>query len=139
MNIHEIPFVALAGIRINPQGLLVQPFDEHTKNHLGTMHAGIQFSLAETASGFYLQQRFPELADHVIPVLRESKIKYRRPVTGEITANASVSEAVCDQFVHRLSTRGRSSIEVYVALQDKAGTQVCSGQFIWFVQKDLRS
>ena len=135
MNITDIPFINLTGLRINQQGVLTQPFDDHTRNHLGTMHAGIQFSLAETASGFHLQQQFPQLADQVIPVLRETRIKYRKPVTEEISAHPQIEDDARERFLRQMNSRKRSTIEVIVTLKDKSGNSVCTGWFTWFVQR----
>jgi hypothetical protein len=45
------------------------------------LHAGAQFTLAETQSGLYLQTLFPELESQVIAILRESKMRYKKPAT----------------------------------------------------------
>ncbi len=135
MNILEIPFVELTGACLNSEGLLQQPFAPACQNHLGTMHAGVQFSLAEAASGLFLQQHFPELADGVVPVLREAHVKYRKSVNGDIVAHPAASEASIDRFLQQMTGKGRGSIEVDVVLQNTAGEIVCNGRFQWFIQR----
>ncbi len=57
----EIPFSKHIGIKaLKKDNRLILPFSDRVQNHLGTFHAGAQFSLMETASGDYLQQRFPD-------------------------------------------------------------------------------
>ncbi len=133
MQIQDIPFVRLTGLQINPEGRLVQPFSDAVVNHLGTMHAGVQFALAETASGHFLQQRFATLADDVIPVLRRTEMKYRRPVTAPIEAYAWADPAQLATFVEKLGKSGRATVEIRVELRLTDGTVVADGIFGWFV------
>ncbi|MCK4671138.1 MAG: DUF4442 domain-containing protein [Candidatus Aegiribacteria sp.] len=42
------------------------------QNHLQTIHASAQFTLAETASGEMLRIELPELVGKVVPIFRDS-------------------------------------------------------------------
>ncbi len=132
MQIHDIPFVRLTGIEITPAGRLIQPFSDDVVNHLGTMHAGVQFALAETASGFYLQTQFGEVADRVIPVLRRAEMKYRQPVTSTISAHPAAKPEQLAVFQERLERKGRASIDVAVTLRSEKDI-VAEGIFGWFI------
>ena len=68
MNVAKIPFVEKVGVKRNTQGYLELSYDEGVLNHLQTIHASAQFTLAETASGELLQTRFPELVGRVLPI-----------------------------------------------------------------------
>jgi len=59
-------------------------------NHIKTIHASAQFTLAETASGACLQEIFPELKGKAVPILREAKIKYSKPASKKICTYANV-------------------------------------------------
>ena len=48
--------------------------------------------LAESASGYYLLTAFPELVGHVVPLLRESRIKYVQQARGESVAVQTKTE-----------------------------------------------
>jgi acyl-coenzyme A thioesterase PaaI-like protein len=61
MDVTKIPFVEKVGIVRQPDGGLGLPFNESVHNHLQTIHASAQFTLAETASGEVLQVLFPEI------------------------------------------------------------------------------
>ncbi len=91
MNVVEIPFVKKVGINKNINGELELPFSENVQNHLQTIHASAQFTLAETASGEILQIKFPELAGKVIPLLRDLQIKFKKPAAKSISAYSSIS------------------------------------------------
>ena len=84
MDVTKIPFVEKVGIVQKSDGRLELPFNESVHNHLHTIHASAQFVLAETASGEILQTLFPELVGKVVPVLRDSKIKFKKSSNFEI-------------------------------------------------------
>lgn len=92
MEIVNIPFVQHIGIEKEENRLVLKP-TLVVKNHLQTIHAAAQYTLAETQSGFYLQLLFPEYANSVLPLLRASTVTYRHlaicegtiTMTGEFT------------------------------------------------------
>ena len=107
---------------------------EAVSNHLGTMHASAQYTLAETASGKLLAESFRELEGKVVPVLRDSQIKFKRPAESRVKAYAVASEESSKSLLEQLGRRGRGTIEVTVEVKDSAGKTTCSGVFVWFVQ-----
>ena len=76
MEITEIPFAKTVGLKKSDSDVLELHFEESLHNHLQTVAASAQYSLAELASGDYLQQLFPELGEKVTPVLRDSRLKF---------------------------------------------------------------
>jgi acyl-coenzyme A thioesterase PaaI-like protein len=79
MKTTDIAFVKLTGIKQEEDNLSLE-FNDNIQNHINTIHAGAQFTLAETQSGLYLQKLFPELNGKVMPILRDSEIKYKNPL-----------------------------------------------------------
>ena len=134
MDVLKIPFVEKVGLTKRADGQLELAFKEDVQNHLATIHASAQFTLAETASGEALQQQFPELVGKVIPVLRDSEIKFKKPALQNIYAHASISDESRLKFTEQFSRKGRASISVDVSIQDREGTVTCVGIFNWFVQ-----
>lgn len=135
MKITEVPFSKLIGIKVSDDGdELILPFSDHVKNHLGTFHAGAQFSLMETASGTFLQQQFPELVEKVIPVLRSAEAKYKKPASSDLKAFASVGKKEIERFKQQFEMKGRGIISVSVELIDKQGTVVSNAVYEWFIQ-----
>jgi acyl-coenzyme A thioesterase PaaI-like protein len=61
MDFPQLPLADFLGLKDDLDGRLTMARTDQTLNHVGTAHAGAQFVLAETASGKYLQQTFPEL------------------------------------------------------------------------------
>jgi acyl-coenzyme A thioesterase PaaI-like protein len=134
MKITKIPFIAKVGIKENQDGYLVLDFDESIQNHLQSIHASALFALAETASGHALQMEFPDLAGKVVPLLRDSQIKFKKSATTAVTAYPEVSQEDIEKFQKQFDKKGRSVVPVTVDIKDSDGVVVCSGKFGWFVQ-----
>lgn len=135
IRICDIPFVKKIGILLSRDGTLQLPFDHSVYNHIQTVHAGAQFVLAETASGAHLLSLFPELEAEVLPVLKDSRIRYRNTTSLNITAYPRVTDAAVEKFLKYFNRKGRALIQIEVVVRDDAGVLVCEGVFNWFVQK----
>ena len=135
MNIVEIPFVKKVGINKTKNDELSLSFTPDSQNHLETMHASAQFTLAETASGEFLQTLFPELVGKVIPILRDAHVKFKKPAVKNIIAYPSVTDEAKEKFNSQFTNKGRSLITVDVDIKDTDGTLTCSTSYTWFVQK----
>jgi acyl-coenzyme A thioesterase PaaI-like protein len=135
MNVLEIPFVDKVGIQRNTDGELELPFHTGVQNHLETIHASAQYALAETASGDILRKSFPDLVDKVIPVLRESQIKFKKPANKKVVAYPSVTAESLSKFDEQISKKGRAIISIEVQVKDVEDQVTCTGTFKWFVQQ----
>jgi len=102
MNVAEIPFVKKTGIIKTENNELILPFTSDTHNHLKTMHASAQFTLAETASGEFLQTSFPDLAGKVIPVLRKGRASITVNVDIKDTEGTLTCIASYNWFIQKL-------------------------------------
>jgi acyl-coenzyme A thioesterase PaaI-like protein len=134
INISEIPFVKHTGI-VQEDAMLVLDPHPFLENHLGTIHASAQFTLAETSSGDLLQQVFQEFAGAVIPVLRKSQIKFRKPATTRITAYPVVEQREREKFREQFTKKGRAVIPVTVELRDEECNVTATATFEWFIQR----
>ena len=134
MRAKDIPFVELVGVKQSGDALFLE-YEKKISNHLKTIHAGAQYTLAETASGLYLQELFPDLVGKVVPILRESNIKYKKPALTKIKAFASVDDASKEKFNEQFEKKGRALLEVSVEVVDADSNVVANASFVWFVQK----
>jgi len=75
MEITDIPYAQTIGLVKGEDGILRLNYDESLFNHVQTIAAAAQFSLAELASGEHLLALFPALFDQVVPVLRDSRLQ----------------------------------------------------------------
>jgi len=135
MEILNIPFVSKIGLQKCAEGNLRLLYAEENSNHLKSLHAGAQFTLAETASGNYLQSNFPDLAPVVIPVLRDAQVKYKKPAMKDLKAYVSIKDEVRSKFFTQIGGKGRGLIALDVLLKDSDGITTFEGTFNWFIQK----
>ena len=135
MKVTEIPFNKYIGMEAGEDGTLMLGESAGLLNHLGTLHASAQFALAEAASGAFLQERFPHMAGKVVPVVRTSEIKFKRPANGTLKAQASVSDEAADSFIAQFDKKRRGLISVSVDIQDAGGTVTATAKYDWFVQR----
>jgi thioesterase domain-containing protein len=134
MDIAAIPFNRLLGLQSDGFAVTL-PEDAKYRNHLGTVHAGAQFSLAEAAGGQWLLGRFGEAAADYLAVVRRADVKYRRPAAGALTAKADVPPEEAERFRETLEKRGRASIEVRVEILGADGSVTLEAAFEWFAQR----
>ena len=134
MKATDIEFVKLVGIEQSGNSVSLA-YKKDVQNHINTIHASAQFTLAETQSGLCLQTLFPELEGHVVPLLRESKMKYKKPAIKEIFAFASVDDADVVKFQEQFLKKGRASLEVKVCIKDSDDICTAEGTFGWFISK----
>jgi hypothetical protein len=103
-------------------------------NHIKTIHASAQFTLAETQSGMHLQKLFPELEGKVLPVLRDAQITYKKPAIEKIIAYSSATKEATTKFKTQFEKKGRGLIQIDVDIKDINGVLTCQATFSWFVQ-----
>jgi len=134
MEVTQIAFVKFLGIKSEKENLSLE-YKENILNHVQTIHASAQFSLAETQSGVFLQELFPHLEGKVVPLLRDATIKYKKPAQKKIYASASVSDESLKKFQELFEKKGRGSVEVDVVVQDIDNVVTAVASFVWFITK----
>ncbi|WP_458699861.1 PaaI family thioesterase [Sulfurospirillum sp. 1307] len=129
----DIPFVSHIGIKDENNELSLD-FKEDVLNHIKTIHASAQFTLAETQSGLHLQKLFPELEGKVIPVLRDAQIKYKKPAQEKIIAFSSSDEEAIEKFKAQFEKKGRGSLQINIEVKDINDVLTSQATFTWFIQ-----
>jgi len=133
----EIPynkFLDLKESRESSGYLFELPERPQMKNHLNTIHASAQFALAEATSGELLAQTFPELLNHVLPVVRRVDVKYRHPAQGLLRSKATIREEMIAKVREELPRKKRVIIPVRVDIVDVDDHITMSATFDWFIQ-----
>lgn len=115
MNILEISYARTTGIERDNDGRLTLKLQDSVVNHLGTLHAGAQYTLAESASAECLLETFPELVGKVVPVLRSSQVRYRHPAGAAVHARASIIDESQQNFIRQFERKGRGAVSIEVA------------------------
>lgn len=134
----DLAYNQALGIRDAPAGaghLLELPFAPLVHNHLQTMHAAAQFSLAEAASAECLQRHFGTALGDVFAVMRAVEVKYRKPATSDLLAYGEPDEETREQLLAQVTHRGRSSAVILIDLKDRSGTLTFHGKFEWFISR----
>lgn len=135
MNLKDIPFAKVLDAADSSEGFLFElPNDKKYTNHLGTVAAAAQFSLAEFASGQWMINTFPEVAPNVIPVLRKSEVKFRKPALGRVRARALVTEETKTQFITELTQLKRALLSIPIEVVNDDLEVVMIGTYEWFIQ-----
>lgn len=137
MDVTKIPFNYFMKIRFSedPDYLLELDGSMEYLNHINTVHASAQFALAEASSGEFLLKTFGEFADNIIPVVRKSELKFKKPVEGKIRSKASMTAEEIDKVRGDIANKGRSLFPVRVEIFDSNGNLTLQAEFEWFVQK----
>jgi uncharacterized protein (TIGR00369 family) len=131
-----VPFARYAGVEIVEiaDGLartqLTQ--SEQLSNHIGSLHAGAIFTLAETASGAAMLGAFAEVATVIRPLATEAKISYLKLGRGTIRAQARTNIAGVT-LRDQLREHGLVTFEVSVDVQDERDRVIAEVSVQWRV------
>ena len=138
MHVTELAIHKMLGMQLAAAGdahILVLPESPLVLNHVGTVHAGVQFVLAEACSGEFLLRHFGNDPRHVFAVLRTSNVKFRKPAHGELRASAQFLEKSRASLTDELASRGRAFASVLVEVSDANAVVTMSGQYDWFLRR----
>ena len=137
MDILAIPFHQFLNIKRNISDDFIFKIDERPEysNHLGTIHACVQLSLAEATSGEFLLKQFDELKNELIPVVRKTEVKYHKPANGELFSKATFVSTNKENILTDLNTRKRALVQVKVEIYDSEKNKAATAIFDWFIIK----
>lgn len=145
MHVTDLAINSALGMRLAPPGsdhILEMGGAESALliNHLGTIHASVQFALAEAASGEFLLRQLGEAHENALAVLRTSTVKFRKPAppNGELRASAQFADTDASKLSAALASRGRALVAILVEVADALGGKgvvTMTGEFDWFLQQ----
>ena len=155
MHVTDLAINRAMGMQLAPHGsdhIVTLPASALLLNHVGSVHASVQFALAEAASGELLLQHLGAAQvsagdspwrDQVVAVLRTSSVKFRKPAHGggELRAAARFLDTDPETLSAELESggggRGRALVAVLVEVTDTQGVVTMTGQFDWFLQRQI--
>lgn len=108
-------------------------YDEKNLNHINTLHASAIYSLAEITSGYFLNVEFPEYEHTTIPILRSSKMKYRKSCNSQLFSSASLKKITVEEIKKKLDSKKRVLLTIEVKLFDAENELKVIGDFDWLV------
>jgi len=122
----QVPFVAHVGVQVEdyaPGRVVLSLATQPTSaNHMGTLHAGALFTLAETAASAACATH-AELRGLRLRA-RSSELHFRRPASGRVTAHAEVTDDMATLVLEGLDNHGKVDLSVAVEVLDGHGTTV---------------
>lgn len=123
-----VPFAGFLDVEydsVGPGEAVLRLRDDPRKhNHLGTLHAGALFSLAESASGVAMIAAVAERLAGVTPLAARAEITYGKVARGDVTATARI-EGGAGPVLETLDAEGKVRFPVVVELTDESG-EVCA-------------
>ena len=138
MHVTDLALNQTLGMQLAPAGsghVLELPESALLLNHVGTIHASVQFALAEAGSGEFLLQQLGEAQGETFAVLRTSEVKFRKPAYGALRASARFADGDADSLSSELAARGRALVSVLVEVADAQGAVTMTGRYDWFLQR----
>jgi acyl-coenzyme A thioesterase PaaI-like protein len=142
MRVTDLAMNKTLGMQLAPAGnrhILELPESPLLLNHVGTIHASVQFALAEASSGEFLLRHLSDAQSQIFAVLRRSEVKFRKPAHGALRASARFASGCADALSTELGSRGRALISVLVEVADAQGVITMSGQYDWFFQQQTNA
>lgn len=133
-----VPFAAFLGIEydeVAPGRAVLRLRDDPAKhNHIGTLHAGALFSLAESASGICVMAAIAERLNGVTPLAARAEITYRQVARGDVTATATIGQPVAEVLA-ALDEAGKVRFPVRVELTDARGEACADVVVDWHLRR----
>ena len=99
------------------------PF-EGNGNHIGTMYAGVIFTAAELLGGAIALSTFDMTKFY--PVVKALTVNFRRPATGSVFAEASISDELAAELAQRAEADGKAEFVFETTVTDEAGEVVAT-------------
>ncbi len=134
-----IPFLGKVGTRIDhiERGFarVSLPEDPTNTNHVGILHAGALFTLAETAGGVTVMSHEELLGQTFL--IKSAEIRYLRRASGEIHAECRIPEADIEAVLSALNTEGKTSLTALVTVKDASGEVVAEFRPLFHLRKSL--
>jgi len=97
---------------------------EGNGNHLGTMYAGVLFTVAEVLGGALALSSFD--VTKFYPVVKDMKITFRRPATEAVTAKASLTGEQVTELAAEAEANGKAQFILNAEVFDASGELVAS-------------
>jgi acyl-coenzyme A thioesterase PaaI-like protein len=142
MHVTDLAINKTMGMQLAPEGnghILELPESPLLLNHVGMVHASVQFALAEASSGELLLRHLGDAQSQVFAVLRTSDVKFRKPAHGALRASARFVDGIAESLAIELASRGRALASVLVEVADAQGVVTMTGQYDWFLQRQTNA
>lgn len=129
-----VPFSGYVGVEVKEfaagSAVAVLASRPELLNHIGSLHAGALYTLAETASGAAMLSGLGPLIADASPLVRSSTTAFRKIAGGPIKATAKMDAPVAET-IERFRAEGRVDFKVSVSLTNDQAVEVAFMSFQW--------
>lgn len=133
-----VPFAGFLGVEydsVSPDEAVLRLRDDPAKhNHIGTLHAGALFALAESASGIVVIAAIADKLAGVTPLAARAEITYGKVARGDVTATARI-EGGAAPVLETLERDGKVRFPVAVELKDESGQPCATVTVDWHLRR----
>ncbi|MBR8742798.1 DUF4442 domain-containing protein [Nocardiopsis sp. MG754419] len=113
------------------------PDDPNHRNHIGGPHAGVMFTLAESASGAIIIGTFGDTLDRAVPVTTTATIDYLKVAMGDLTAEATLSRPR-EEIIAELDAGRRPEFPIEVEIRTEDGTVTGRMTIMWTLKPNRK-
>ncbi len=132
-----VPFIKKVGVKVKHiaprEAECVLPVEPTNMNHIGTLHAGAIFSLAETAGGAIMIASFDMTAYRL--VIRKAEITYKKASSAELSCRVALTEDEVKKVEAEIAAKGRIDFPVPLTLTDPEGTVIAEVSAVYNIKK----
>ncbi len=108
------------------------PFDRKVSNHLNSVYAGVQWSIAEVLGGIaFATSSVPGF----VPLLKSMNIEFKKPAMTDLVAQVCFTEGDAEKMQQALKAEGRYNFELKSTVQDTQGNVVAEGLAVYAIRK----
>ncbi|MFK7602319.1 PaaI family thioesterase [Deinococcus sp. SM5_A1] len=136
--LHNIPMNATVGVTITDVGVGWAtgecPDTPAFQNHLGTIHAGAQFLLAEAVSGAAFGGAFAAHFASAVPLIERLDTHYVGRARGGLTARAEARAAELPAALEAYKTEGKARLVIDVSVRDDDNKEVMRAVAHWYLR-----
>jgi thioesterase domain-containing protein len=122
-----IPVLGHMGVRVlevAPGRVAAEVPFEGNANHVGTMYAGVLYSVAEVLGGVMGTATFD--AGRFATIIKGAEIRYLRPARTSVRSKAVLGEAEIARIAAEAEAAGKSDFALDVEVTDEDGTVVAT-------------
>ena len=137
MAVASVPGIERTGLKVlelrDRYAKALMPLNEGTTNHVGIMYAGALFTLGEFSGGIIhlASINFSKF----FPIVKEVRIKFRRPARTDITMEVTMSEQEAGRLEAEAEEKGKADYELNLELKDQNGETVAEVSGVWQIRK----
>lgn len=105
------------------------------ENHLGTMYAGAQFTLADITGGVLLLASFDPVRFY--PILKDLRLEFLALATSDLTLSYQLPRDQLEQLQAQAEATGKAQFELHGELKDQHGVTVARAHGVFQARAKL--